>query len=128
MQTFEESLLYEINPYIFAEAGFIWQRISIFELKDRYIPFAGIGSYNLLRDVLDKKKDRLTLNVAYVNVKDVYTPMVESYIRKSSESFDGIYLRGEFTHKFSDTLTYKMEGTLKHALDRTPVYLSLIHI
>lgn len=121
-QTFEESALYELNPYLFVEAGYIWQRLSMFQLKNRHIPLVGIGSYNLLRDILNKKHDRLTLNLAMANVTDVYTPMVVSYIKKDSDSFKAFYVRSEYTHKFNELFTYKMEGTLKHAIDATPMY------
>lgn len=126
MQTFEESALYELNPYLFVEAGFVWQRLSIFEIENRYVPMAGVGSYNLLRDVLDKKKYRLTLNLAFANVTDEYTPMVVNFIKKDSDSFKAIYARAEYTHKFNEIFTYKMEGILKHAIDTTPVYSMVV--
>ncbi|MFA7403850.1 MAG: hypothetical protein WC007_07650 [Pelobacteraceae bacterium] len=122
IQSFEETALYELNRYLFVEAGMFWQRLSQQFIKDRYLPFAGFGSYNVLQDVLNKKKDRLGLRLGYGRVTDVYDPVVVNIIHKDSDSFNGIYTRADYTHKFSDLLTYKQHFVMKHATDATPRY------
>jgi len=121
-QGFEETAQYELNRYLFVEAAFHWQRMSIFMIEDRYIPFVGIGSYNLLQDVLSQKKDRLSLNFGVARVTDKYYPIVADIIKSDSAKFKAVYTKAEFTHKFDDMFTYKQEFTLKHATDATPIY------
>lgn len=122
VQNFEETLSYDLNRYLFVEAGMFWQRLSQQMIKDRYIPYAGIGSYNVLQDVLNKKKDRLGVRLGFAKVTDVYDATVASIINKDSDSFNGVYGRADFLHKFSDMLTYKQKFVLKHAIDATPMY------
>ncbi|MEI6205664.1 MAG: hypothetical protein WCP20_02655 [Desulfuromonadales bacterium] len=122
VQNFEETALYELNRYLFIEAGMYWQRLSQQYIKDRYVPFVGIGSYNLLQDILDKKKDRLKLDLGFGRVSDSYFMEVVNKIHKDSDSFNALYVRGEFAHKFTDMLTYKQNFTLKQSIDKTPIY------
>ena len=122
VQSFEETALYELNRYLFVEAGMYWQRLSLQKIRDRYMPFAGIGSYNVLQDVLDQKKDRLGLNLGIGRVRDEYEPIILEMINKDSDTFNGVYARADFSHKFSDLLTYRQKFVMKHAIDSTPIY------
>lgn len=121
-QSFEETALYELNRYLFAEAGFHWQRMSQFMIRDRFIPFIGAGTYNILQDVLNSRQDRLGLHLGFARVTDQYYQMVTDRINKDSDTFNGLYGRADYSHKFNDMFTYKQEFTVKQALDRTPVY------
>lgn len=121
-QRFEETALYELNRYLFVEAGFHWQRLSVQMIKDRYIPYVGIGSYNLLQDILNKRADRLGLHLGYARVTDVYDSVITDVIKNDSDTYNGIYARADFSHRFSDMLTYKQSFVMKHALDATPMY------
>lgn len=122
-QGFEETAQYEFNRYLFAEAGFHWQRLSQFMILNRYIPVVGVGSYNVLQDIFNKKQTRLGLHLGAAWVKDEYYPMVVDMIGKNSDSFYGLYFRADFSHKFYDLFTFKSEFILKHAIESTPVYV-----
>lgn len=123
VQGAELTALYELNRYLFVEAGFHWQRLSQFMIMNRYIPVVGIGSYNVLQDVLNKKKDRLGVHLGVARVTDEYYQTVIDMIKKDSDTYNGIYARADFSHKFNNMFTYKQEFTLKHAIDSTPVYV-----
>ncbi|MFA7060226.1 MAG: DUF481 domain-containing protein [Pedobacter sp.] len=122
VQNFEETAIYELNRYLFVEAGLYWQRLSQQFIMDRYVPFVGIGSYNVLQDILDRKKDRLKIDLGFGWVSDSYDSQVVNMIHKNSDSFNALYVKGEFAHKFSDMLTYKQIFVLKQAVDKTTEY------
>jgi hypothetical protein len=122
VQNFEETLSYELNRYLFLETGFYWQRLSQQLIKNRWVPFMGIGTYNILQDILDKKKNRLKLNLGYGRVTDYYDSFVVDITDRKSESFNAMYLKAEFAHKFTSMLTYKQDFIYKQALNSTPVY------
>lgn len=122
VQTFEETALYELNRYLFVEAGMFWQRLSLQMIRDRYMPFVGIGSFNVLQDVLDRKKDRLALALGLGRVRDEYYPVIMEMVNRDSDTFNGVYGRADFTHRFEAPLTYRQKFTMKHATDATPIY------
>ncbi len=118
----ENTLLYELNPYLFVEGGFHWQKLSVQMIDNRYIPFVGIGSYNVLQGLLDKKVDRLKVNLGFGRVKDEYAPFVSDLTGIESSSFNAVYTKAEFSHKFTDMLTYRQDIVYKQAIDETPKY------
>lgn len=122
VQSFEETALYELNRYLYLQAGMYWQRLSYQFIKDRFVPFAGIGSYNVLQDVLNKKVDHLKIDVGFGRVNDSYDSQVVEKINKSSDQFNAIYFKGEFAHKFSDMLTYNQNFVIKQAINKTNMY------
>lgn len=119
----ENTLSYELNRYLFVEAGFHWQQLSVQMIDDRYIPFIGIGSYNVLQGLLDKKVDRLKVNLGFGRVTDNYSSFVSDLTGKTSDTFNAIYTKAEFAHKFTDMLTYKQDVVYKQAIDETPIYV-----
>ncbi|MDD5286327.1 MAG: DUF481 domain-containing protein [Desulfuromonadaceae bacterium] len=119
----EDTLSYEFNRYLFVEGGMHWQKLTPQMIENRYIPFVGIGSYNLLQDILNKKKDRLKFNLGFGRVMDEYSTFVVDLTNKKSDSFNAIYTKAEYAHKFNDMLTYKQDFVLKHALDATSIYI-----
>ncbi|WP_027390113.1 DUF481 domain-containing protein [Chrysiogenes arsenatis] len=122
VQNFEETLQYELNRYLFAEAGLFWQRLSPIFIQSRTIPFVGVGSYNVLQDVVDKNRYRLGIRLGLGRISDEYAPMVATLIQNDSEKYDGIYLRADYTHRLTDMLRYRQEFNMKRALDATNIY------
>jgi len=122
MQTLENTLLYEINPYLYVEGGLIWQRLSVQLITNRTIPFVGFGSFNLLQGVLDKKYDTLKAGIGFGRVFDRYDPLVRDLINKNGDEFNAAYLNAVYTHKFTDRFSYRQNFVLKHATEKTPVY------
>jgi hypothetical protein len=121
-QTLEDTLLYEINPYLYVEGGLIWQRLSVQLINSRTIPFVGLGTFNLLQGVLDKKTDTLRAGIGFGRVFDRYDPLVRDLIKKNGDEFNAAYLNAIYTHKFTDKFSYKQNFVLKHAMEKTPVY------
>jgi len=122
LQGFEEILQYELNRHLFVEAGLFWQRMSYFYISNRYVPFVAAGSYNVLQNFLDKRKDSMKVTFGIANVRDEYYPTIITKLNKDSDSFNAFYFSANYIHKFSKMLTYRMDYTLKHAIDATPVY------
>ena len=123
MQTFEETLKYELNRHLFVEAGMFWRRISTVNIRDRYLPFMGIGTYNILDSLgLKNKKDLLGIELGVAKVFDTYYPWVSDITHNPSESYKAVYLKVDYTHQFNNSLTYRQNLLYKNAIDKTPVY------
>lgn len=122
MQTLDETLLYEINRHLYVECGGIWQSLSLQRIDSRTIPFVGLGTFNVLQDILDKKKDTLKMGLGFGRVFDHYDAFVESLIKKDSDTFNAIYLNAAYTHRFTDKFNYRQNFTLKHATEKTAIY------
>jgi hypothetical protein len=122
LQTFEETLKYELNRHLFIEAGMFWRRISTVYIKDRYVPFIGIGTYNILDTIVKNKKDLLGIELGAAKVFDTYYPYVSDITHSKSDSYTAVYLKADYTHIFNSSLTYRQNFLLKNAVDKTPVY------
>lgn len=122
IQNLDTTLLYEINPHLFVEGGLIWQRLSYQMIDSRTIPFVGLGSFNILKGLLDPKRDSLKVGFGFGRIYDKYDQTVIDMIGKDSDSFNGAYVKANFIHQFTDTLAYRQSYVLKHALQETTVY------
>ena len=123
MQTFEETLKYELNRHLFMEAGMFWRRISTVNILDRYLPFIGIGTYNILESIgLKTKKNILGVEIGVAKVFDTYYPWVSAMTGKKSDSYTAVYLKADYTLAITPALTYRQNFLMKNATDKTPVY------
>ncbi len=123
MQTFEETLRYELSRHLFIEAGMFWRRISTVNIKDRYLPFIGVGTYDILNSIgLKSKKNLLGIELGVAKVFDTYYPWVSDITHNKSDSYTAVYLKADYTHIFNNALTYRQNFLFKNALDKTPVY------
>ena len=124
LQTFEETLKYELNRHLFLEAGMFWRRMSTVNIKDRYLPFVGIGTYNILGSLIDKnnKKDLLGIELGVGKVMDTYYLWVSDITHNTSDSYNAVYLKVDYAHIFNNSWTYRQNLLYKNAIEKTPVY------
>lgn len=123
MQTFEETLKYELNRHLFVDAGMFWRRISTVNIKDRYLPFIGVGTYNILDSIgIKSKKDLLGIELGVAKIFDTYYPWVSAITHNESQSYRAAYLKADYTHIFNNSLTYRQNFLYKNGIDKTPVY------
>jgi len=123
MQTFEETFRYELSRHLFLEAGMFWRRISTVNIRDRYLPFVGIGTYNILDSIgIKNNKDLLGIELGLSGVFDTYYPWVSAITHNSSDSYKAVYLKVDYAHIFNKLLTYRQNLLFKNGIDKTPVY------
>lgn len=123
LQNFDETLRYEFNRHLFIETGMIWRRISTVYIRDRFIPFIGLGTYNILYTLgQNNKKDLLGIHLGLVNIFDKYYPFVAQLTGKESNQYPAFYLSANYTHIFNDHFTYRQFLFHKYGLAKTPVY------
>ena len=123
MQTFEETFRYELSRHLFLETGMFWRRISTVNIRDRYLPFIGIGTYNILDSIgIKNKKDLLGIELGFAEVFDTYYPWVSAITHNNSDSYKAVYLKVDYTHIFNNSLTYRQNLLFKNGIDKTPVY------
>ncbi len=114
---------YELNRHLFFEGGFFWRRISTAYIFNRYVPFLGLGTYNILYTLgLRNKKDLLGLDLGVAKVFDTYYPYVVQLTGRDSNDYKAWYLKADYTHIFNDQFTYRQNLLLKYGMDKTPVY------
>jgi len=122
MQTFEETVKYELNRHLFVDAGMFWRRISTINIRDRFLPFIGIGTYNILDGITNSKKDLLAVEMGTMKVFDTYYPWVSDITHNQSESYHAVFLKVDYTHIFNNSFTYRQNLLFKNAIEKTPVY------